>query len=142
MPKKETQRAFETRKSRVTKPQAPDAPSAAELQGRQGGFADSVYKLVKQIPRGSVATYGQIAGLLGNRGMARAVGNALHRNPQPGIIPCHRVVAQGGRLSANFAFGGPFGQKERLTAEGVEIADGRGNMKKHGWIPEPPERDS
>lgn len=55
-------------------------------------FYEKVYAVVKQIPKGKVATYGQIALLCGNPRAARAVGYALHCNPEPGIIPCHRVV--------------------------------------------------
>ena len=65
-----------------------------------------IYEAVKKIPKGCVATYGQIAELAGNKGMARAVGNALHRNPDPDSIPCYRVVNSKGELSGAFAFGG------------------------------------
>ena len=65
-----------------------------------------IYEAVKKIPKGKVATYGQVALLAGNEKMARAVGNALHKNPEPGIIPCHRVVDSKGNLAGAFAFGG------------------------------------
>ena len=65
-----------------------------------------IYEAVKKIPRGRVATYGQIAALAGNPKMSRAVGNALHKNPDPDNIPCYRVVNSKGRLSGEFAFGG------------------------------------
>ena len=65
-----------------------------------------IYSAVKKIPRGCVATYGQIAELAGDRKMARAVGNALHKNPDPENIPCYRVVNSKGELSGAFAFGG------------------------------------
>lgn len=51
-----------------------------------------IYEAVKQIPKGCVATYGQVAEMAGNPRMSRAVGNALHKNPDPGHIPCYRVV--------------------------------------------------
>lgn len=83
-------------------------------------FYTSVYNVVKKIPKGKVATYGQIARILGKPRASRAVGNALHNNPNPGeITPCHRVVNQYGRLAPGFAFGGPENQKLLLKNEGV-----------------------
>ena len=84
---------------------------------------EKVYEAVKLIPRGSVATYGQIAAALGNRHLSRVVGYALHANPQPGIIPCHRVVKRDGEVSSAFAFGGANRQVELLKREGVEFLD-------------------
>ena len=57
-----------------------------------GQFNEQVYEVVKQIPPGRVASYGQVARMIGRPRNARFVGFALHSNPQPGIIPCHRVV--------------------------------------------------
>ena len=84
-------------------------------------FFEKVYSAVKQIPYGCVATYGQIARLCGNARSSRAVGYALHVNPYPGIIPCHRVVNRQGRLAPAFAFGGPEVQKQLLEQEGVTV---------------------
>lgn len=86
-------------------------------------FFKKVYHIVKQIPKGRVATYGQIASLCGNPRASRAVGYALHANPQPGVIPCHRVVNRFGGLAAGFAFGGKDIQKSLLVSEGVEVDD-------------------
>ena len=80
---------------------------------------EKVYAFVKSIPRGKVATYGQIALHLGNRNFARAVGNILHRNPDPEHIPCHRVVNAQGQLSRSYAFGGIEAQRRLLESEGV-----------------------
>ena len=80
---------------------------------------DKVYKFVKNIPRGKVATYGQIALHLGNRNFARVVGNILHSNPDPEHIPCHRVVNAQGQLSRVYAFGGLEAQRRLLESEGV-----------------------
>ena len=80
---------------------------------------DKVYEFVKNIPRGKVATYGQIALHLGNRNFARAVGNILHSNPDPEHIPCHRVVNAQGQLSRSYAFGGIEAQRRLLVSEGV-----------------------
>jgi len=84
---------------------------------------DRVYEAVKLIPRGSVATYGQVAEAIGNKRLARVVGYALHANPQPGVIPCHRVVMKDGAMSDGFAFGGAGRQAELLRAEGVTFLD-------------------
>lgn len=94
--------------------------------------SERIYDAVRSIPCGRVATYGQIAALAGNRFYARAVGNALHNNPLPGIIPCHRVVNAQGRLAPGFAFGGEKRQMELLESEGVEVKNGRVDLKKYG----------
>ena len=91
-----------------------------------------IYEAVKRIPKGCVATYGQVATMAGNERMSRAVGNALHKNPTPGIVPCHRVVDAKGRLAGGFAFGGMEAQAALLTAEGVEVVDGTVDLGKYG----------
>ena len=91
-----------------------------------------IYEAVKQIPRGKVATYGQVAEMAGDRKMARAVGNALHKNPDPKHIPCFRVVNSKGELSGEFAFGGAGAQARLLEAEGVEVVDGKVDLRKFG----------
>ena len=91
-----------------------------------------IYEAVKRIPKGRVATYGQVAAMAGNERMSRAVGNALHKNPTPGIVPCHRVVDARGRLAGGFAFGGMEAQAALLTAEGVEVVDGKVDLGKYG----------
>lgn len=88
-----------------------------------------IYEAVKKIPKGKVATYGQVAALAGNPRMSRAVGNALHKNPEPGVIPCHRVVDSKGKLADEFAFGGVGIQKQLLEDEGVEVVDNHVNLK-------------
>jgi len=89
-----------------------------------------IYEAVKLIPRGKVATYAQVAEMAGDKKMARAVGNALHKNPEPGIIPCHRVVNSKGELAGEFAFGGAWKQAELLRSEGVEVIDGKVDLNK------------
>ena len=84
-------------------------------------FFSKVYNIVKQIPAGKVATYGQITGILGTRD-ARKVGFALHANKNK-EVPCHRVVNKEGRLAPNFAFNGWEEQRRRLLAEGVKFKD-------------------
>lgn len=88
-----------------------------------------IYEAVKRIPKGYVATYSQVAEMAGDRKMARAVGNALHKNPEPGVIPCHRVVNAKGQLAGAFAFGGEDAQASLLRNEGVEVIDGRVDLK-------------
>ena len=92
-----------------------------------------IYEAVKKIPQGCVATYGQIAELAGDGKMSRAVGNALHRNPNPEEIPCYRVVNSKGELSGAFAFGGAGVQQKMLEADGIEVIDGRVNLDKYQW---------
>ena len=86
-------------------------------------FFENVYEAVQLIPRGKVATYGQIARMIGAPRSSRAVGYALHANPRPGVIPCHRVVNREGRLAPAFAFGGPEIQAQLLESEGVEVGE-------------------
>ncbi len=98
------------------------------------GFFDEVYKIVKMIPCGKVANYGQIARLAGNAKMARQVGWALHVNPEPGVIPCHRVVMKDGSLTKSFAFGGVDVQKQLLQNEGIVVTnDNKVDMTKYKW---------
>ena len=92
-----------------------------------------IYEAVKQIPNGKVATYGRIAELAGDRKMARAVGNALHKNPDPENIPCFRVVNAKGECSGSFAFGGPDAQAKRLREDGIEVVNNRVDLEKYGW---------
>ncbi len=91
--------------------------------------AKRIYDAVRRIPRGKVATYGQVAEMAGDRKMARAVGNALHKNPDPTGIPCHRVVNAKGELAGEYAFGGAWKQAERLIEEGVAVEQGRVDLK-------------
>lgn len=90
-----------------------------------------IYEAVKRIPYGHVATYAQIAGMAGDRKMARAVGNVLHKNPDPAGIPCYRVVNAKGELSGEFAFGGAGVQAKLLEAEGVIVVDGRVDLERY-----------
>ncbi len=96
-----------------------------------------IYEAVKKIPRGKVATYGQVAELAGDKKMARAVGNALHRNPDPEHIPCYSVVNAKGELAGAFAFGGANVQEQLLAADGIMVVDGRVDLETYGMkLPE------
>ncbi len=99
-----------------------------------GAFNARVYEVVKSIPKGQVATYGQVAALAGNPRNARFVGFALHANPKPGVIPCHRVVFRDGSLAPGFAFGGPDRQRQLLEEEGVRFLPPQaGQSGDEGW---------
>ena len=91
-----------------------------------------IYEAVKKIPAGHVATYGRVAEMAGDKKMARAVGNALHKNPDPDNIPCFRVVNSKGELAGEFAFGGSGAQARLLEADGVEVVNGVVDLKKYG----------
>ena len=90
-----------------------------------------IYEAVKRIPKGCVATYGQVAAMAGDKKMARAVGNALHKNPDPEHIPCYRVVNSKGELAGAFAFGGENVQADRLMADGIEVVNGKVDLNKY-----------
>ena len=93
---------------------------------------EKIYEVVKSIPKGKVATYGQVALLAGNPRWARVVGYALHVNPEPGIIPCHRVVNREGKVAPGFAFGGEGVQRQLLESEGIVFeSDGRIDLGKY-----------
>ena len=91
-----------------------------------------IYEAVKRIPRGRVATYAQVAAMAGNPKMCRAVGNALHKNPDADNIPCYRVVNAKGELAGEYAFGGSWAQKELLEADGIEVVEGKVDLEKYG----------
>ena len=91
-----------------------------------------IYEAVKKIPKGKVATYAQIAEMAGDRKMARAVGNALHKNPDPDNIPCFRVVNSKGECSGSFAFGGLDEQAKRLREDGIEVVNNKVDLGKYG----------
>ncbi len=110
---------------------------SAGVGARQAGFFARVYALVARIPRGRVATYGQIARMLGAPRAARIVGWAMHGNPHGSRVPCHRVIQQGGTCSPNFRAGDPGAQRCLLEREGVRfLPDGRVDFEAHQWRPE------
>lgn len=91
-----------------------------------------IYEVVKSIPAGKVLTYGIVAEIAGVSN-PRYVGYALHHNPDPTNIPCHRVVNHAGRLAPAFAFGGQDEQKRRLEQEGIEVKNGKVDLTKYLW---------
>lgn len=99
------------------------------------GTFERIYDVVRQIPSGKVATYGQIAVLAGNVHWARVVGYALHVNPDPRNIPCFRVVNREGKVSSAFAFGGGNRQIELLRDDGVDVSDdGIVDLSRFQWL--------
>ena len=92
-----------------------------------------IYDIVRQVPYGKVATYGQIAELAGNKRLSRVVGYALHVNPDPDGIPCYRVVNRFGAVSPAVAFGGEHRQIGLLEAEGIKVTDGIVDLKQYQW---------
>lgn len=96
---------------------------------KKSQFSERVYMVVKQIPKGKVATYGQIANFAGKPKAARAVGQALHRNPYAPAVPCHRVVSGSGDL-CGFARG--LKAKEKiLKSEGIKVVNQRVDLGKY-----------
>ncbi len=94
---------------------------------------ERVYVYLKTIPKGKVTTYGRIAEHLGNKHLARTVGNILHDNPDPARFPCHRVLSSKGKVAENYAFGGAEAQRTRLENEGIVFqSDGTVDLEKYG----------
>ena len=92
---------------------------------------EQVYEMLKMLPKGKVITYGQIAEYIGNKKLARVVGNILHNNPNENEYPCYKVVDRKGNLSKHFAFGGIDKQKEKLENEGIKVKDYNVDLKKY-----------
>lgn len=112
----------------------PRRPRARRSAPGGAGFFARVYALVRRIPPGRVATYGQIARLAGAARLARVVGWALHGSPPGSGIPWHRVLQQGGSLSPGASPGDPGRQRRLLEREGVAFRlDGRVDLAAHQW---------
>lgn len=95
-----------------------------------------IYDAVKRIPRGRVATYGQIAALAGLRGHARQVGYALHALPERSGVPWHRVINAQGRISLPALDDGALVQRRLLEKEGVRFSRaGIIDLERFGWKP-------
>jgi len=98
-------------------------------------FKEKVYALTRQIPKGKVATYGQLAELAGSPGAARAVGMCMKTNPFAPVVPCHRVLASDGRLTGYSAGEGVTTKRQMLLKEGVRFLGDRVNLKVSRWQP-------
>ena len=105
------------------------------LSTRHMNFKNAVYKAVGMIPKGRVATYGQIAQIAGwPIGASRAVGNAIHTNTDPIKVPCHRVICSDGSMGSNFGRGGPDVQRQILESEGVIFKGHKVDLERCGII--------
>ena len=112
---------------------APQQANKMEMKQMSEHVFERIYEVVKKIPKGKVATYGQVAAMAGNPRWARVVGYALHANPDPANIPCYRVVNRNGEVSKAFAFGGENAQIKLLQADGITVTDGRVDLTKYRW---------
>ncbi len=99
-------------------------------------FREQVYTLIRKIPKGKVATYGQVATLVGSPGAARAVGMCMKINPDAPRTPCHRIVASDGRLTGYSATGGVPKKKSMLLSEGVHFKGDRVDLVASLWRPQ------
>ncbi len=97
-------------------------------------FSEKVYEITRKIPKGKVATYGQIAALAGNPKAARAVGILMAKNPDAPHTPCHRVVAADGSLHGYSAKGGLAGKKKMLLDEGVKFKGDKVDLTNATWL--------
>lgn len=111
-------------------------PERARRLDDDPSFPSRVYRLVLQIPRGKVTTYGTIAAVLGDRRGARMVGWAMSNCPPEVSEVAHRVVNRYGELSGGWAWGHPDAMKQLLLDEGVTfVAEYQVDLDKHLWIP-------
>ncbi len=99
----------------------------------KNSFRETVYKILRQVPRGKVVTYGQLARWAGNRKSARAVGALMRVNPDAPRTPCHRVVASDGSLTGYSAVGGIAKKRIMLVEEGVMFAKGKVDLSQSLW---------
>ena len=95
---------------------------------------EDIYDFLRTIPKGKVVTYSQIAEHLGNKKLARVVGNVLHNNPDEHKYPCYKVVDYNGNLSKKFAFGGIEKQKEKLEKDGITVINYRVNLDEYKML--------
>src|SRR5262249_30118601 len=110
-------------------------PRPRALAPRAPKFARAVYALVRQVPRGRVVTYGQVAAILGHPRAARAVGTALSNLPEPliRIVPWQRVINAAGGISFRGDVHRPDQQRELLEMEGVPMRGGRVDLGRYRW---------
>ncbi len=96
-------------------------------------LSQKVYEYLTKIPKGKVVTYKQIAESLGNKGLARAVGNILHKNPDGDKYPCYKVLNSKGELAEAFVFGGKEIQKQRLKKDGINVINNKVDLSLYQW---------
>ena len=100
---------------------------------KQKDIAKKIYEYLTKIPKGKVVTYGQIAEYLGNKGLSRIVGTALHQNPDGTKYPCYKVLNGKGELAESYVFGGAGVQKSLLENDGIEVIGNKVDLKKYKW---------
>lgn len=98
-------------------------------------FRDQVYALIRTIPKGKVATYGQVAALVGSPKAARAVGMCMKTNPDAPHTPCHRIVASNGSLHGYSGKDGVQGKRRMLLKEGVQFIGDKVDLSVSLWNP-------
>ncbi len=96
-------------------------------------LSQKVYGYLTIIPKGKVVTYKQVAEYLGNKGLARVIGNILHKNPDGDKYPCYKVLNSKGELAEAFVFGGKEIQKERLENEGIKVINNKVDLNIYQW---------
>lgn len=96
-------------------------------------LSQKVFDYLTLIPKGKVVTYKQVAEYLGNKGLARVVGNILHKNPDGDKYPCYKVLNSKGELADAFVFGGKSVQKERLEKDGIKVVENKVDLKIYQW---------
>ncbi len=101
------------------------------LEGNE--LSQRVYEYLTTIPKGKVVTYKQVAEHIGNKGLARAVGNILHKNPDENKYPCYKVLNSKGELAEAFVFGGANIQRKKLEKDGIEVINNKVNLKIYQW---------
>ena len=111
-----------------------DDPLREWEKNREKTMKQKVYDFLLTIPKGKVATYGQIAEYLGNKKLARVIGNILHNNPDEDKYPCYKVVNSKGDLSKQFAFGGIEKQKEKLEKDGITVINYKVNLAEYKML--------
>lgn len=100
---------------------------------KQTDLSQKVYDYLLTIPKGKVVTYKQVAEHLGNKGLARVVGNILHKNPNGDKYPCYKVLNSKGELAESFVFGGRDIQKKRLEKDGIKVKDYKVDLRIYQW---------
>lgn len=96
-------------------------------------LSQKVYDYLTTIPKGKVVTYKQIGEFLGNKGLARAIGNILHKNPDGDKYPCYKVLNSKGELAEAFVFGGKDIQRKRLEKDGIKVVNNKVDLNIYQW---------
>jgi methylated-DNA-[protein]-cysteine S-methyltransferase len=120
-PPPEIQRAIDAMTSLLQGESADLSSVELDLEGVPA-FERRVYQTARSVPAGATITYGELASRLGDARLAREVGQALARNPFPLVVPCHRVIAAGGKLGGFSARGGQRTKQRLLAIERANVS--------------------